>query len=131
MHALQLTAVRLLAFTALLTATLSIAALAADYGKAADVKAVRATEEAALRTEVPPVQRDVLAVTVSNVVVAGKYAVCSYSVGESAGYSVYSRSASGTWKRLSHGGEATTKASLRALGLPAGAIDALAAHGAI
>ena len=116
---------------ALLIALVPLAASAADYGKPADIKAVRSTEEAALRSEVPPVQRDVLAVTVSNVVIGGKYAVCSYSVGESAGYSVYVQRSSGTWKRISHGGDAPTKASLHALGVPTSAIDALAAHGGI
>ena len=77
----------IVAATMLLAAAYPLPSLGADYGKTTDVSAVRATEVAALRTEIPPVQRDVLAVTVSNVIVAGKYAVCSYSVGESAGLS--------------------------------------------
>jgi hypothetical protein len=117
--------------TALLVAASPLAAVAADFGKPADVKAVRTTEEAALRLEVPPVQRGVAAVTVSNVIVAGDYAVLSYSVGESAGYSVYARNGSQKWKRISHGGEAPTKDSLRKLGVPAGSIKTLAAHGGI
>jgi hypothetical protein len=121
----------LLGLTMLVVAARPLAGLAADYGKPADVSAVRATEEAALRTEIPPVQRDVLAVTVSNVIVAGKYAVCSYSVGESAGYSVFSSSGPHAWKRISHGGEAPTKQSLRKLGVPERSIDVLAAHGGI
>jgi hypothetical protein len=68
---------------------------------------------------------------VSNVVVGGAYAVCSYSVGESAGYSVYARNPSGAWKRIGHGGEAPTKASLRALGVPPRSISVFAAHGGI
>ncbi len=117
--------------TALLAAASPLAALAADYGKAADVRAVRATEEVSLRAEVPPVQRDVAAVTVSNVVVGGNYAVCTYSVGESAGYSVYTRSGPQKWKRISHGGEAPTKQSLRKLGAPESSVDVIAAHGGV
>ena len=117
--------------TALLTAASPLVGSAADYGKPADVSAVRATEEAALRTEVPPVQRDVIAITVSNVIVAGKYALCSYSVGESAGYSVFARSGPRGWKRISHGGEAPTKQSLRKLGVSKSSIDSIAARGGI
>ncbi len=117
--------------TALLTAAFPLVVRAADYGKPADVSAVRATEEAALRTEVPPVQRDVLAITVSNVIIAGNYALCSYNVGESAGYSVFVRSAPRGWKRISHGGEAPTKQSLRKLGVSESSIAAIAAHGGI
>jgi hypothetical protein len=103
---------------------------AADFGKPADLSAVRALETTALRSEVPAVQRDVIAVTVSNLVVAGNFAVCQFSVGESAGYSVYARSGS-TWKRISHGGEAPTKPSLQKLGVPATSIATLASHGAL
>jgi hypothetical protein len=94
------------------------------------VSAVRTVETASLRTEVPAVQRDVIAVTVSNVIVATNYAVCQYSVGESAGYSVYTRSGA-KWKRISHGGDAPTKQSLQKLGLPASAISTIAAHGGL
>jgi hypothetical protein len=117
--------------TALLTAASPLAGRAADYGKPSDVSAVRATEEAALRPEVPPVQRDVIAITVSHIIVAGNYAICSYSIGESAGYSVFARSGPRGWKRISHGGEAPTKQSLRTLGVSKGSIDAFAARGGI
>ncbi|MGP6159595.1 MAG: hypothetical protein ACLPYS_19145 [Vulcanimicrobiaceae bacterium] len=120
-----------LALTMLAVAACPLGGLAADFGKSADVSAVRTSEEALLRTEVPPVQRDVVAVTVSNVIVAGNYAVCSYSIGESAGYSVFSRAASQKWKRISHSGDAPTKQSLRKLGVPASSIDVIAAHGGV
>jgi hypothetical protein len=110
-------------------AAVPAAARAADYGKTTDIQTVRTTESAALQTEVPPVQRGILAVTVSNIVVAGNYAICSYSVGESAGYSVYARSRGRGWKRISHGGDAPTKPSLRKLGVPEHSIAAIAAHG--
>ena len=117
-------------FGVLIFAAMQSPCAAADYGKPPAVSAVRATEKALLRNEIPPVQRDVLSSTVSNVVVAGNYAVCQYKVGESAGYSVYARSGA-AWKRISHCGDVPTKESLRKLGVPASAIAVFAAHGGL
>jgi hypothetical protein len=118
------------AFGALIIAAMQLPCAAADYGGAPAVGAVRTMEKALLRSEIPPVQRDVLSTTVSNVVVSGNYAVCQYNVGESAGYSVYARSGA-VWKRISHGGDVPTKESLRKLGVPASSIAVFAAHGGL